>query len=287
MPERIPVLLDTDPGNDIDDALAIGYLLGQPRCELLGITTVTGDVVKRAAIADVVCRVSGRPEVPIFAGRSEVVAYGPGQAGVAQYEAIRELPHRLDFEANRAVDFLRETIRNRPGEIVLLTIAPLSNIGILFALDPELPKLLRGVVSMAGAFYGHKNWETNCIVDPSATAMVLRSVRPSHLWYGLDVTMQVQESAELVRKHYVGQPLQTILPQAEVWFRHSSHIVYHDPLAAACVFEPDICEYESGTVLADPLTGKTQFDAGTGSDRVAVKVDVPRFFDHFYSVFHR
>jgi purine nucleosidase len=55
MDQRVPVILDTDIGSDIDDAVALSYLLRQPRCELVGITTVTGDVAQRAGCADVIC----------------------------------------------------------------------------------------------------------------------------------------------------------------------------------------------------------------------------------------
>ena len=56
MEERVPLLFDTDIGSDIDDAVALAYLLREPRCELLGITTVTGEPLKRAMLADAVCR---------------------------------------------------------------------------------------------------------------------------------------------------------------------------------------------------------------------------------------
>ena len=65
MPTKI--LLDTDIGSDIDDAVCLAYLLAQPRCELMGITTVTGEAAERAMMADVLCKVAGR-EIPIFAG---------------------------------------------------------------------------------------------------------------------------------------------------------------------------------------------------------------------------
>src|SRR5690349_10019245 len=75
----IPIILDTDIGSDIDDAVALAYLLKQPRCELLGITCVTGDVGKRCACADFVCRAAGRVDIPIHAGASSVLLTGPGQ----------------------------------------------------------------------------------------------------------------------------------------------------------------------------------------------------------------
>lgn len=58
------VLLDTDIGTDVDDAVCLAYLLSHPACELLGITTVTGEAQKRASLASVLCEVAGR-NVPI------------------------------------------------------------------------------------------------------------------------------------------------------------------------------------------------------------------------------
>ena len=110
----VPVLFDTDIGNDIDDAVALAYLLRQPQCELLGITTVTGDTAKRAALAEVICRAAGREDVPIHAGLTGPLLFGPGQPQVPQYAAIEPLPHRKDYPTGGgAVAFLRETIRAR------------------------------------------------------------------------------------------------------------------------------------------------------------------------------
>jgi purine nucleosidase len=65
---KIPMLFDTNIGGDIDDALALLYLLGQPRCELVGITTVSGEVVDRGKLVDAVCRAVGRRDIPVHAG---------------------------------------------------------------------------------------------------------------------------------------------------------------------------------------------------------------------------
>jgi len=68
MPERI--LLDTDIGSDFDDALCLAYLLANPDCELLGITTVTGEGQRRAEMASALCEAAGR-RIPIHVGREE------------------------------------------------------------------------------------------------------------------------------------------------------------------------------------------------------------------------
>jgi len=286
----IPILLDTDIGSDIDDAVALAYLLRQPRCELVGITSVTGDVQKRAALAEVICRAAGREDIPIHCGKREVLINGPGQPHVPQYEKILDLPHRMDRPENTAVDYLRETIRARPGEITLLSIGPMANIALLFAIDPEIPFLCKSVVSMLGQFFSESNREWNSICDPGASAIVYRQPRKEHISIGLDVTLKVKMPAEEVRSRFVDEPLATVRTLAESWFTHSSELTFHDPLAAAIIFDPSLCTFQSGQVevlaLSDPQNaGQTQFTLGSGPDRVADSVHVDCFFEHFFSVF--
>jgi purine nucleosidase len=293
MAQNIPVLLDTDIGSDIDDALALSYLLKEPRCELLGITTVTGDVAQRAGCADVICRTLNRTDVPIHCGASNVLWIGPGQPTVPQFEFIRDLPQRKEWPTNTAVDFLRRTIRNRPGEITLLTIGPLTNIALLFAVDPEIPSLLRGMVSMAGVFFREgTKLEWNCLVDPIATAMVFRARPPGHVCIGLDVTLKCVMSAAQARRRFAPPPLTVVTQMAETWFSKSWDFTFHDPLAAAILFHPELCTYEDGEVnlVIDPAaekTGETRLTPvqGKAPHRVAREVKVDEFFNEFFSVF--
>jgi len=173
--DKIPVLFDTDIGSDIDDAVALAYLLKQPQCDLLGVTTVTGDTAKRAAMVEIACRAGGRTDIPIHAGLTGPLLHGPGQPNVPQFDAVAAKPHRTDYP-NTAVDFLRKTIRSRPGEITLLAVGPMTNIATLFSLDPEIPSLLNRIVLMCGVFTtggpGAREW--NAFVDPVATAIVYR-----------------------------------------------------------------------------------------------------------------
>jgi purine nucleosidase len=290
------VLLDTDIGNDVDDAVALAYLLRQPKCELVGITTVTGEARKRSALAEVICHAAGRRDIPIHCGREEPLGAGPGQPDPRQYSAIEHLPHKKDRPLNTAIEFMRETIRNHPGEITLLSIGPYSNIALLFGVDPEVPYLLKGLVSMAGSFYpGAPDREWNCIVDPIATASVYakryagrsKPTLPLHRSIGLDVTMKCQMSAAEVRRRFLPEPLATVLKIAEVWFKDAAEITFHDPLAAATVFHPGLCAYKRGSVVADPSTGATHFkESAQGSpDEIALSVDSNAFFEEYFSVF--
>ena len=290
---KMPILLDTDIGNDIDDAVALAYLLRQPRCELAGVTCVTGDVGQRCALTDAGCRAAGRTDIPIHAGARDVLLHGPGQPTVPQYEVLRSRPHRADWPAGTAVEFLRRTIRERPGEITLLTIGPLTNIALLGAIDPEVLVLLKEMVAMAGVFYPHEcDSEWNCRVDPVATAMVLKTTArlkvPVRL-IGLDVTMKCRLGPDEVKRRFTPSPLDFVLELASVWFRGAREMTFHDPLAAAVVFEPDLCGYESGLVTGDPgpgaAEGRTPFTAGPGTHTVAKTVDPEGFFKEYFSVF--
>ena len=141
------ILLDTDIGSDIDDAICLAYLLAHPESELLGITTVTGQAEKRAALASVLCQAAGK-EIPIFPGCEKPILVPQKQPQAPQAEVLKNWPHQERFPCGQAAEFLRQTIRNHPGEITLLTIGPLTNIGLLFSVDREIPLLLKKLVMM-------------------------------------------------------------------------------------------------------------------------------------------
>ncbi|MBU7004037.1 MAG: nucleoside hydrolase, partial [Theionarchaea archaeon] len=147
----VKVILDTDIGSDIDDAVCLAYLLSQPECDLLGITTVTGEPIRRAMMASALCKVAGTG-VPIYPGEADPISVEQAQKTAPQAEALDKWEHDEDFPMAEAIDFLSGTIRDHPGEVVLLTIGPLTNIGMLFRDHPDVPALLKGLVMMAGDY---------------------------------------------------------------------------------------------------------------------------------------
>ena len=108
------VLLDTDIGTDVDDAVCLAYLLSHPDCELLGITTVTGEAVKRASLASVLCKAAGR-DIPIYPGAEHPMQGEQRQPIAQQATALPRWPHETNFPINQAVDFLANTIRSSSG----------------------------------------------------------------------------------------------------------------------------------------------------------------------------
>ena len=295
MNKTIPVILDTDIGSDIDDAVCLAYLLKQKRCDLLGVTTVSGDVKQRASLAHVVCDAAGRSEVPIHAGAAGPLLVGPGQPHVPQYEAIAQRPHRQDFPPATAIEFMRQTIRSRPGEITLLGIGPLTNLALLFKLDPEIPSLLKELVLMCGVFttgskHGPGAREWNALVDPIATAIVYAARPKRFTSIGLEVTAKCRMDADKCRSSFAeaASSLGVVAEMAEIWFRRAERLTFHDPLAAAILFEPDLCQYADGTVSVETtsptLAGLTSFHPDENKPhRVATDVDDKRFFDHYFA----
>lgn len=289
------VLLDTDIGSDIDDALCVAYLLAQPECDLLGVTTVSGEAQKRAEMVSAICKQAGK-DIPIYPGIAEPLMTKQYQPIAPQYSKVDKWPHEKDFPDNQAIEFMRRTIRENPGEVTLLAIGPLTNIAVLFSIDREIPSLLKELVLMCGRFTGRQAnaplAEWNAFCDPYATAIVYNADVKNIRSYGLDVTLDVILKKEEVEEKFQAELLKPVKDFASVWLEHAPHIVFHDPLATACIFDKEICEYKRGNVeielKSDKLMGLTHFEEDIhGKNEIAVKVQPEKFFAHYFDVLNR
>ena len=286
------VLLDTDIGTDVDDAVCLAYLLAHPDCELLGITTVTGEAEKRASLASVLCQFAGK-DIPIYPGAEDPMQGEQRQKIAQQAAVLPRWPHKTDFPDGQAVDFLARTIRSHPGEVTLLTVGPLTNAGLLFSEYPDVANLLAGLVMMGGNFDESgpqaSRIEWNVAGDPLASEVVYGTRICLHRSLGLNVTQQVVMLAEDVREKFTTPLLLPVLDMAEVWFaQFYPSITFHDPLAAATIFESDLCTYQHGTATVDMVNepGKTTWQPSgpNAPHEVALTVDVARYFDHYFRV---
>lgn len=290
---REKVLLDTDIGSDIDDAVCLAYLLANPDCDLLGITTVSGQSELRARMASALCRVAGK-ETPIYPGTEHPFLNEQRQKTARQAEALERWPHQIAFPRGEAIEFLRKTIQAHPGEVTLLAIGPLTNVALLLASDPEIAFLLKRLVLMCGIFTnriaGAGPLEWNALIDPFATAVVYHQPVAVHRSVGLDVTLQVTLPAGEVRRRFQHPLLLPVLDFAEIWFQEQDRITFHDPLAAATIFDDRICEFERGKVevelASQRLKGLTNWTADpAGPHQVAMTVNSQEFFDHYFRFF--
>jgi inosine-uridine nucleoside N-ribohydrolase len=290
---KTKVILDTDIGSDIDDAVCLAYLLANPDCDLLGITTVTGEPVKRAMMASAMCKLAGRDDIPIFPGAPDPFIVPQKQPLCPQASALDRWLHQKEFPEGQAIEWLRRTIRENPGEVTLLAIGPLSNIGLLFKVDPEIPAMLKSLVLMCGFFTHKVPWfgplEWNAIGDPHASHVIYNSTVKVHRSIGLDVTTKVVMHADDVRKRFTSPLLQPVRDFAEVWFKQWDHIMFHDPLAATVIFNDDIVKYTRGKVdieITSPtLSGFTGWKPDPeGPQEVALEVNADAFFNEYFSV---
>lgn len=174
------ILLDVDTG--IDDALALVYLLANPEVDIVGITCTAGNVeaaqVARNNLA--LLELCGRAGIEVAVGaevplqiplQTTEETHGPQGIGYAELP-----PARQQISDRHGVRVWVEEVRRRPGEITGLITGPLTNFALAVKLDPELPRLLKGLVIMGGAFNYPGNTtptaEWNISVDPHAAKVV-------------------------------------------------------------------------------------------------------------------
>lgn len=276
--KRIPLLFDTDIGTDIDDALTLVYLLGQERCDLLGVTTCYGDTMDRARLVSAILTAAKR-EVPIHPGSSELIG-GKVVAGQApQAEVLPRWPHRDKFEPESAVEFIYNTIKDRPGEVTLLAVGPLTNVARLFQLHPDAPRLLKGLTLMNGSFRLMLP-EYNAIIDPEATRLVYETAAPGCRVIDFDTSLQCRMGKKEARERIRGGAFEPVSDMLEVWFKTLPVVIFYDSIAAASIFEPDLVRFKP--VAVKFRWNRTIPSLGPGPQFVSVDVDQRRFKEHFF-----
>jgi purine nucleosidase len=175
----------------------------------------------------------------------------------------------------------------------------MTNVGLLFSVDPEIPKLLKELVLMCGVFsYNlgkHDNFadpsktaalkEWNAVGDPHATSIMYRAPVKNIRSFGLDVTTQVQMPAGDVRKKMTAKALAPVKDFLTEW--KWPVVTFHDPLAAVSIFHRDICGYRRGDVEVElessKLAGLTSFKHNPkGANEVAFEVNAAKFFKIYF-----
>ena len=290
------IILDTDIGDDIDDALALAYALLCGEIELVGVTTVFRDTARRAELACCVLDALGRGDVPVFAGLGKPLfdSHAKGRAATEshrprQMEAIQRYPGTARPGPGRAVDFIVDTIMNGDGDTTLVPIGPLTNIAAAFTLEPRLAD--QTAICLMGGCVGGLRAEWNILCDPEAAHVVFGAGVPITM-VGLDVTEKCRLDAAQVRA--IAEIDRTVnrlcIDLIQLWREDSGreHPILHDPLAVAMVFDPTFCEMRSRAIhvetRSDRLNGATvpiRSDEVESNAEVCVDVDSNRFVSHF------
>lgn len=140
------VIIDMDIGDDIDDAFALALLLQSPEIDIIGITTAWGDTALRAQLLERMLRETGHASLRVAQGIS--TANNPTPFTQARY-ARRGKP--ASNASGSAVDFLLDQVKRQPGQVTLLALGPLTNVGAAIQRDPAAFRQLKQVVMMGGS----------------------------------------------------------------------------------------------------------------------------------------
>ena len=231
------LVLDTDIGTDIDDAWALGYALKSPSFDVLGVTVTDADTVLRGRLACKLLHRLGRVDVPVAVGR-QTRAVPPDRI---EYQ----FTWAEDFQAYkpvsaRAADFLADIIRRNPGQVTLVAVGPLQNIGDLVTLHPDVVRLVKRVVLMSGSL-GPNAWDPTAVPEWNvklaiAEAQAVYAAAWPLTIVPLDATTYVRlEEKERGTLLKAGTPLVIALEALlRLWIEEpGSRMTLHDQLAIA------------------------------------------------------
>lgn len=274
------IIIDTDPG--IDDAMAIFFAFQSPHLDVLGLTSVFGNVpVKMAARnALTLCDIAGQ-DIPVCEGvklpwigaESTYAHFVHGDDGFGN---INHPTSERECDPRSSAQFIIDMAKQYPGEVTLVAIGPLGNLAMALKMEPEITTLLKGVVIMGGAAQVPGNVtpvaEANIWNDPYAADIAFSADWPFTM-IGLDVTYAVNyNQAWLSQLQEVNPKLGGFIQRAAQFyakfysevFQHADEEVcyFHDAMALAYVIDPTLFTVKEGRfrVATDPLCyGQTTF----------------------------
>ena len=183
MTDKIPLLIDTDPG--VDDALALLMAFNDARHEIVGLTIAAGNVGLQYTVRNALklCEVAGRTDIPVFAGAPAPLLHPSPDAGYVHgqdgFGDVGFAPATRQAEDEHAALVILRLSHEHAGKLVLVALGPLTNIALALKLDPTLPQRVARFVVMGGAVTCHGNItpaaEFNFYFDPEAAHITLQA----------------------------------------------------------------------------------------------------------------
>lgn len=262
------LLIDTDPG--IDDAMAILFAARHPEIELIGLTTVFGNVTAQTATRNALALVEHCGlDIPVAEGADRPLVLPPFQPP-AHIHGAEGFGHRPAPEprgqavAEDAAAFMTRLARESPGQITLCPVGPMTNVARAIRLDPAFAKNIGRIVMMGGALDAPGNIsphaEANAYHDPDAMDIVLRSGADVTM-IGLDVTMRAQMDAADFAALAAAAPLDggLLADMAGLYLEFYASLgqpgcALHDPMAVIACIRPELFVFEE-TGLAAVTSG--------------------------------
>jgi purine nucleosidase len=284
----VPVIFDTDIGDDIDDALALALALQSPELDVRLVTTVADDVESRTRLAWKELGLFGRQDIPLATGAPEPLLDPRLPDKAAQFGVLTatDLPPASSRE--RAADKIIETLLASPVKMTLIPVGPLTNIALALREEPRIREKIERIVMMGGAYYPARR-EYNIYRDRIAAQIVFSSGIPI-TGVGLDVTEKCKlEGSDLERLKNAKNPASQFLYRLiQLWQNGNPTRLptLHDPLAVGTALRSALVETQTGSVqveTASPMFfGATLFTPDQKSTtRVARNVNVREFLALF------
>jgi inosine-uridine nucleoside N-ribohydrolase len=298
----LPVILDCDPGHD--DAVAILLACASPELEVLGISTVAGNVPleKTSKNALKICELAKLDHVKVYAGMSRPLVRDLLTAEDVHGKSGLDGPDlpapKRPLEPKHSVDFIIEALLDTEEPVTLIPTGPLSNIAMALVREPRIRDFIREIVLMGGAIAEGNTTpaaEFNIYVDPHAADVVFRSGVPVTM-IGLDVTHQALVLPDrLQRIRDLGSRTALVVAQLIAFFQEHHRVKYgmagpplHDPCAVAAVVDRTLFQFKKMHVAIELegrfTQGRTvcdlwQVTGNHANAQVALSIDAPRFFD--------
>jgi purine nucleosidase len=274
------VIIDTDIGDDIDDAFALALALRSPELQILGVTTTFGDTELRAQLASRLLSEAGRPDIPVIAG-----APTPTKGTLSQ-RRYAEGGH-LAKTSQTAVDFLLDQIRRYPNQITLIGIGPEMNIGAAIDKDPATFRQLKRVVIMGGSVYrgydDHVGYGPPVPPDPEWN--IVNDIPSAQKLFASGVPLYVMpvDSTELkldeVKRAFLfsqGTPLTDALTLLYHQWGHETPTLF-DVMAVSFALNPALCPATPLRIRVDEK-GFTRPESGAPNAQVCLESNPDQFF---------
>lgn len=263
------ILLDTDIGDDIDDAFALRFLLNCADVEFVGVTTVYKNVAQRARIAKNMLNLAGKGRIPVHAGvnkplQKDIRLLLNEEVGANGLIDIDHYTHDIDgvaYDGDDAVGFMLECAKRYPHEITLVAIGPLTNVATAIQRDKEAFSLFKKVLLMGGRF-NDKVSEWNVETDPQAAQIVFGSGIPT-VSISFDATVKTSMTKRDVEKinasvhpadKYLAKMMNRWIEHYDPAWHGEKIPILHDVLTAAVLLDESVCVYED-TYFTLPLDG--------------------------------
>src|SRR5215471_15926618 len=280
LPEK--VIIDSDIGDDIDDAFAIALALRSPELEIVGVSTTFGDTETRAKLVDRMLGEAGRTDIPVAIGVHTDAKTALGQRPYAEGGHFARSSHP------QAVDFILDQIRKNPGAITLVTIGPLVNVGAMIDRDPQTFRRLKRVVMMGGSIDRGYGDPYAAATPPQPEWNILNDVPAAQKLFtsGVPIFQMPLDSTQLkldeVRRAFLfrqGTPLTDALVILYHQWGQETPTLF-DPMTIAFIDDPKLCPVQAMHVDVDER-GMTLRGAGTPNAQVCLQSD-PQAFLNFY-----